>query len=264
MVGGRIIRSASLAMGLGAVLSLLAGCAGQSGLSNSGILNGAGGSTTAASQKAKKFDPFSDPDGLASVQRRQVIKNPTIAQVMKPGPLPERSLGRADAPVTIIKYASMTCPYCRQFQMQTFPVLKREYIDTGKVRYIVREFPIGFQSGAATIALRCAPADKYFTLYDKLMRQQAKWVSQEVRREPIFQVAKQVGLGRQQFDACYADKTLAEKLNQIKERGRTLGVIGTPNYFVNGKLIKRRLTINDIHNLVREALAKPAVAANNG
>ena len=81
---------------------------------------------------------------------------------MQPGELPEMALGRTDAPVTIVQYASMTCPYCRQFQRETFPVLKREYIDTGKVRYVLREFPIGKQSGLATIALRCAPPRQVF------------------------------------------------------------------------------------------------------
>ena len=82
---------------------------------------------------------------------------------MKPGELPEMALGAPDAPVTIIQYASMTCPYCRKFQMEAFPVLKREYIDTGKVRYILRaEFPIGKQSGLATVALRCAPPRQVF------------------------------------------------------------------------------------------------------
>jgi protein-disulfide isomerase len=104
------------------------------------------------------------------------------------------ALGRADAPVTIIKYASMTCPYCRRFQLEAFPVLKKDYIDTGKVRFIIREFPIGKQSGLATVALRCAAPDKYFALYDKLMAQQTSWVSQEVRPDPIFKVAAQVGM----------------------------------------------------------------------
>lgn len=240
---------------------LLAGCSSNPSLHGAGIL--AAGSTSPTSGKKKPFNPFAEDEGTFASGRREVIKNPTIADVMQPGPLPEMALGRADAPVTIVKYASLTCPFCRKFQIETFPVLKREYIDTGKVRYILREFPIGFQSGAATIAWRCAPADRYFDLYDKFMRQQKQWVSQTVRRDPIFKIARQVGLTRSQFDACYADKSLAEKLNAVKERGRTLGIIGTPNFFVNGKLYKRRLGTSDIHNLVAQALAKPVAAANN-
>ncbi len=235
------------------------GCAGDTSLNNAGLLNS---SQSAAASETTSFDPFADGTE-ATIKRRMVIENPTLADVMQPGPLPEMSLGRADAPVTIIKYASMTCPYCRQFHIDTFPILKREYIDTGRVRFILREFPIGFQSGAATIALRCAPPEKYFELYDKLMRQQRSWVSQQVRREPIYAVARQVGLKRPQFDACFADKSLSSKLNQIKERGRTLGVIGTPNYFINAKLYKRRLTTSDIHRLVAKGLAKPVARANN-
>ena len=155
----------------------------------------------------------------AAVGRREVIANPSLAEVMQPGELPEMALGRADAPVTIVQYASMTCPYCRQFQRETFPVLKREYIDTGKVRYILREFPIGKQSGLATIALRCAPADKYFVLYDKLMAQQASWVSQEVRPDPIFKVAAQVGMTRAQFDSCRENRGMIDALNGSRNAG---------------------------------------------
>jgi len=244
-------------------LALMAGCTNTTSLSDSALLGtNLLETSTVTSQSKKPFNPFSDRSGT-DIKLREVIENPTIEQVMQPGPLPEMSLGRANAPVTIIKYASMTCPYCREFQTKTFPALKREFIETGKVLYILREFPIGFQSGAATIALRCAPPEKYFTLYDKLMRQQRRWVSQQVRREPIFQVAKQVGLSRAKFDACFADKSLSESLNQIKERGRTLGIIGTPNYFINGQIHKRRLTIRDIRSLVRKALTKPKEVASS-
>lgn len=253
----------ALGLVLPVLLALSGGCANNEFL-GAGLLTPTPDAAKNSPMPPKKpFNPFADASGT-DIKLRKVIENPTIEQVMKPGPLPEMSLGRANAPVTIIKYASLTCPYCREFQLNTFPVLKREYIDTGKVRYILREFPIGFQSGTATIALRCAPRDKYFILYDKLMRQQRSWVSQEVRREPIFKIAKQVGLSREKFDACFEDQSLSANLNQIKERGRTLGIIGTPNYFVNGKLYKRRLTMSDFHKIVLEALAKPVARADQG
>ena len=184
------------------------------------------------------------------------MQNPSLAEVMKAGELPEMALGRADAPVTIIQYASMTCPYCRKFQLETFPVLKKEYIDTGKVRFILREFPIGKQSGLATIALRCAAPDKYFTLYEKLMAQQASWVSQEVRPDPIFKVAAQVGMTRAQFDSLPRESRHdCRGSTGIKERGRTLGVIGTPNFFIHGKLVKSVIGIDEIREMVDPILA---------
>jgi len=256
----RVIGIATAALGLAV---LLAACSGGSSFiqPSASRLAAATASPVTTPTVAKSFDPFRDEAETAS-RRREVIENPTIAQVMQKGALEEISMGRADAPVTIIKYASLTCPYCRKFQMETFPVLKREYIDTGKVRFIMREFPIGFQSGAATIALRCVPRQKYFSLYGKFLRQQGAWASQEVRREPIFRVARQVGLSRAAFDACYEDKALVANLNWVKNRGRTLGVIGTPNFFVNGKLMKQVLTMRDIRKLVSEVLAKPVALAH--
>jgi len=166
------------------------------------------------------------------------------------------ALGRSDAPLTIVQYASLTCPYCRKFQIETFPLLKAEYIDSGKVRYVLRaEFPIGKQSGLATIALRCAPQDKYFALYDKFMRQQAVWVSQEMRPEAILKVAAQVGMTRAEFDSCRENRGMIAKLNAIKERGRMLGIVGTPNFFVDGKLVKSVIGIEEIRALIEPALA---------
>jgi protein-disulfide isomerase len=251
------------------VAAALAGCTGE-GPTLGSLSSGGAETMTAALQQpgatadvAAGFNPFNEqPD--SSVGRREVMENPSIADVMQAGELPEMALGRKDAPVTIVQYASMTCPYCRQFQIETFPVLKREYIDTGKVRYVLRaEFPIGKQSGLATIALRCAAPDKYFALYDKLMRQQATWVSQEVRPDPIFKVAQQVGMTRAQFDSCRENRGMINALNGIKERGRTLGIIGTPNFFVQGKLVKSVIGIKEIREMVDPILAG-RVAASDG
>lgn len=238
-----------------AAAAALAGCSGEGGLSPGLLASAAPVSTDGTGQTTvdKRFNPFDDRGEIPP--ERVVIANPTLAEVNQPGPLPEMSLGRADAPVTIIEYASMTCPYCAEFQKTVFPQLKRDYIDKGKVRLVLREFPIGFQSGAATIALRCAPPEKYFALYDKLMAQQATWVSMEVRTDPIFAVAKQVGMTRAQFDACRENKPMIAALNAIKERGRTLGVIGTPNFFVNGKLHKSTLDYGQLKAIIDPLIA---------
>lgn len=240
-----------------AVTAGLAGCAGE----GPALPTLAGGGEVAAALQssptpdAPAYNPFNDQPASA-VGRREVMENPSFDEVMQTGELPEMALGRKDAPVTIVQYASMTCPHCRQFQIETFPLLKKEYIDTGKVRYVLRaEFPIGKQSGLATIALRCAPPDKYFVLYDKLMRQQSTWVSQEVRPDPIFKVAAQVGMTRAQFDSCRENRGMINTLNGIKERGRTLGVIGTPNFFVQGKLVKSVIGMKEIREMVDPILA---------
>jgi protein-disulfide isomerase len=202
------------------------------------------------------------PDPTAGA--RQIIQNPTLADVIAPSPdLPEMALGRDDAPVTIIKYMSLTCPHCRAFHRDVFPQLKREYIDTGKVRFVLREFPIGKTSGTATIALRCAAPDQYFTLYGKFLEQQASWVSQEVRLDPIFAVAQQVGVTRPEFDRCLQNQAMIDALKRVKDRGRTLGIIGTPNFFIQNQRVKSTLTMAEIRSKVDPLLSgRPAATAN--
>jgi protein-disulfide isomerase len=206
--------------------------------------------------------PFSVPGEIKPA--RQVIANPAVADVMKTGTLPETAFGRPDAPVTIIKYASLTCPHCRHFHLETFPKFKREYIDTGKVRFIIREFPIGKTSGVAAIALRCADQKKYLQLYGKFLEQQPSWVSQEVRPDAIFNVASQVGMTRQQFDACRENQAMIGGLKWIKDRGRTLGVIGTPNFFVQGKLVKKELSIEELRAMIDPLLKGGLASASPG
>lgn len=196
--------------------------------------------------------PFGAADEPARTGR-EVIANPTITDVMAPSPLPEMSWGNANAPVTIVEYASLTCPHCRNFHLTVYPDFKRRFIDTGKVRYILREFPIGKTSGNATIALRCAPPDKYLDLFGKFMEQQSSWVSQEVRLDAIYAVARQVGMTRPQFDACLQNQGMIENLKWVKDRGRKLGIVGTPNFFIGSKLIKKELTIAEIADYVQQA-----------
>ena len=201
------------------------------------------------------FNPFSDLSGSAP-GGREVIANPTMAEILTPvpGALPEIALGSADAPVTIVQYASLTCPHCKRFHAEVYPALKRDYIDTGKVRYILRDFPIGRQSGQGSIAIRCAAPDKYISLYGKFLDQQPSWVSQEVRVDPIFAVAAQGGLSRADYDSCRSNTALVENIKAIKDRGRKLGIIGTPNFFIQDKLIKKAVDMAELSSLIETAL----------
>ncbi len=250
---------------------LLAACGGGSPLTvgnmssepQTGEPKGAAYPSSEKPASIAESNPFALPSGQPS-GGREVIPNPSRAEVMQTGPVAEMSWGRADAPVTLIKYASLTCPYCKLFHATVFPELKRTYIDTGKVRFIIREFPIGKTSGNATIALRCAPPEKYLDLYGRFLSQQASWVSQEVRLDPIYAVAKQVGLSRERFDSCLKDEKLIDGLKWVKDRGRTLGVIGTPNFFLQNKLVKKVLTWPELRDTIEAELASPVAAAGTG
>jgi protein-disulfide isomerase len=259
------------------VASLVGACAsGQltatGGLTSDAVQSTAAPATTGAAYPAapggataaeEPFNPFKPP-GEGGAGPRQVIAQPTLAEVLQTGSLPEMSLGRADAPVVLVKYASLTCPYCRKFQAEVFPRLKRAYIDTGKVRFILREFPIGRASGNATIALRCASPDKYFALYGKFLEQQGRWVSQEVRLDAIHSVAQQAGVSRAEVDRCLENRSMIAGLEWVKDRGRTLGIIGTPNFFVDATLVKTVLTYEELAKLLDERLAAKSGVAQAG
>jgi protein-disulfide isomerase len=178
---------------------------------------------------------------------------PPQTELMAPGPLGERVMGKSTAPVTVIEYVSLTCPHCAQFQKELFPRMKKEFIDTGKVRYIVREFPIGRTAGTAAIVNRCAPEDKYFFLLNQFLTRQPEWVSQEVRPEAIYAVAKASGMSRETFDKCLSNQPIIDGLTEVKQRGRQFGVIGTPTFFINGRKAQGVVTYDQIKAMIEQA-----------
>lgn len=175
---------------------------------------------------------------------------PTLEMLKKPGPLPERTMGDPDAPVTVIEYASLTCPYCRRFHADVFPRFKRNFIDTGKVHFIYREFPIGRSAGAAAIAARCVPEEHYFAANWKLLAEQRRWVAQQIRYDAIYEVVQEFGLDRAAFDSCMENQTIIEGLKQVKQRGRDLGVAATPTIFVNTEMRRGGVSYEDLVKLI--------------
>jgi protein-disulfide isomerase len=178
---------------------------------------------------------------------------PPRQDLMAPGPLGDRVLGKADAPIAVIEYVSLTCPHCANFQKSLFPRFKKEFIDTGRVRYIVREFPIGRSAGNAAIINRCAPEDKYFFLLNQFLTRQPEWVRQEVRLDAIYAVAKSSGMTRETFDKCLSNQTIIDGLTEVKQRGRQFNVIGTPTFFINGRKAQGEATFDEIKAMIEQA-----------
>lgn len=181
----------------------------------------------------------------------------SAADVAKPVSLPDMALGSKDAAVTITEYASMTCPHCAAFNEQVFPKIKSEYIDTGKVRYIFREFPLDIKAAAGSMLSRCianGDAPKYFAVTDMLFRQQSDWVTKNTT-ETLTRIGKQAGLTQQQVEACLKDQALLDKIAaDQKYASDVLKVDSTPTFFINGEKIKGEASFEEFAKKINPLL----------
>ena len=173
-----------------------------------------------------------------------------MADLLVAPSLGDMSLGKADAPVTIVEYASMTCPHCAHFHETTYPELKKRYIDTGKVRFIFREFPLDPLAAGASMLARCAGKDKYFALIETLFQQQRQWAVDKPI-PPLMAIAKQAGFTEQSFNTCLADQKMLDALNTERSRAADkFGVNSTPTLFINGKVQKGGASIEELVKIV--------------
>ena len=172
--------------------------------------------------------------------------DPPLAELMQPNPLGEMAMGDEKAPITVIEYASMTCPHCAHFSEATFPELKTKYIDTGKVRFMFREFPLDQLAAAGFILARCAGPDKYFPIIETLFATQKDWVVQRPLA-PLTAIAKQAGLTQEAFEACLDNKEMLEGIEKVRNQAaEKFGVNATPTFFVNGKRLSGALSIEEL------------------
>jgi protein-disulfide isomerase len=180
------------------------------------------------------------------------------AELMKPDPLGEMVLGKPDAPVTIIEYASMTCSHCAHFATTTMPELKTRYIDTGKVRYMLREFPLDPLAAAGFMLARCAAKDdatKYYAMIHTLFADQANWAFVQKPLGPLLSIAKQAGLSEQDFNACLANQSMLDKIEAIRKAAADkLGVNSTPTFFINGEKHSGDMSIDEMAKLIEPYL----------
>src|SRR3954453_1450366 len=197
---------------------------------------------------------------LAGVSPFRLIAN-AIAQsgpdVAKPVSLPDMALGPANAPVTITEFASMTCPHCAAFNETVFPKIKSEYVDTGKIRYVFREFPLDIKAAAGSMLARCIAKDdsgKYFAVVDMLFRQQNDWVLKNTT-ETLTRIGKQAGLSQQAVEQCLKDQALLDKIvADQKYASEVLKVDSTPTFFINGDKIKGETSFAEFDKRIKSLL----------
>ncbi|HEY6921152.1 MAG TPA: thioredoxin domain-containing protein, partial [Methyloceanibacter sp.] len=146
-------------------------------------------------------------------------KDPDVAELMAPGPLEDIVMGKPDAPVTIVEYASMTCPHCAQFHTAVLPQLKAKYIDNGQVKLILREFPLDGLAVAAFMLARCAGPDRYYPMVAALFETQGTWaVPGTEGKDKLLLIARQAGFSKEKFDQCLADKDLFNKIVAVRQQ----------------------------------------------
>ena len=178
----------------------------------------------------------------------------SVLELEAKGPLDDIPMGSETAPVTIIEYASMTCPHCADFEVRTFPKLKEKYIDTGKVRFIMREYPLDRTAAAAFMLARCAGPDKYYPLIETLFQQQQKWAVRDPV-PPLLAIAKQAGLTEESFKSCISDTALLNKVQQTRDRGANkFKVEATPTFYINGEKFSGALSIDDLDKAIQPYL----------
>lgn len=172
--------------------------------------------------------------------------------------LAENVMGSDDAPITVIEYSSMTCGHCATFHNETLPGLKEKYIKTGKVKYIVREFPLDQLATAAFMLGRCLPKkDAYFDFIDVLYAKQREWAYVEDRVGALKNISKQAGFTDESFKACLDDKKLFAQILAVKNNGSAeFRIRSTPTFFVNGTRLEGAQPLEEFEKLFKPLLEK--------
>jgi len=183
--------------------------------------------------------------GLAGVGLAAV----DVSKLNEPSPIGEMTMGPDNAKVTVIEYASASCPHCANFYKTTFQELKKQYIDTGKIRFVFREFPHNDAALAAFMIARCAPKDKYFPLIDTYFQTQDSWL--ENPAEGLFKIAQLAGFTKASFDACLKNEEVAKGIIAVRDKAESeFGVTGIPTFFINGKILNGEATFDQFKKVI--------------
>jgi len=187
-----------------------------------------------------------------------IADSATEELVAKPVSLPDMTLGSAKATVTIYEYASMSCPHCAAFDENVFPMIKSKYIDTGKVRFVFREFPLDINAAAASMLARCMAKDKaedFFSAIDRIFKQQDQLMTEP--KDTLKAIGAQGGMTDQAVETCETDQALLDKIAaDQKFANETLKVDATPTFFINGEMSKGAMSFEELDKKIGSLLKK--------
>lgn len=157
--------------------------------------------------------------------------------------------GDANAPITMIEYSSLSCPHCARFQKDVLPTIKKDYIDTGKVKLIQRDFPLNKPAVQAAQLAHCAGPMRYFAIVDVLFKTQDQWLTEDAV-EKLAQIAATAGMDRPTFDACLANKDTEAKIVATRKAGEdAFGINATPTFIINGVKREGEQSVDDLKAL---------------
>jgi protein-disulfide isomerase len=175
-----------------------------------------------------------------------------LVEMLAPQALPDIVEGKADAPVVIVEYASMTCGHCAAFHNDVYPTLKKDFIDTGKVKFMLREFPLDERAAAAFMLARSL-GDKRDAAVDFLFAQQKNWAFTETPFESLANMVKQIGIGQEKFEETLKDEKLQKAVYAVAEQGQKFGVNATPTFFINGVKFDGRMDVAGLPKIIDDA-----------
>ena len=169
----------------------------------------------------------------------------------------DRILGNPDAPITIVEYASLTCPHCAHFTNDVLPELKKKWIDTGKAKLVLRDYPLDEPALRAAMIARCAPPDRYYAFVDTFFGSQEKWVTARDYRDALARLVKLGGMSREEFDNCLKNTTLENKIVEGRLiASKELDVNSTPTFFINGTKFTGAPTVEEFDKVLSGLAAK--------
>ncbi|MFC0283849.1 DsbA family protein [Camelimonas abortus] len=180
----------------------------------------------------------------------------SVQELEQPGPLGDVTLGDKAAKAHVIEYASLTCSHCAEFHEKTWPEFKKKYVDTGKVRFTLREFPLDPLAAAGFMLARCEGNDRYYPVTDLLFSRQKDWAYAQKPLDGLIDLLKQAGFTREKVEACLKDQKLFDAVTAVRDQGAKFGVNATPSFFINGKLYRGALSMEELDKALEPVLGR--------